>query len=291
MYMGPAGPRRPTVSAQATRKLTKTSRPRSPFHPVAPPERIKLSDAIVRQIEGMIVQARLHPGDPLPPERELAETMGVSRPSLREALLKLEMRGLVRGRHGGGYMIADVTAPTITEPLAHLLNEHPETAVDILELRSGLEAVAVMLAAERATEADRRMLRQRYARLVKADKGGGDPIDEAEADLEFHLAIVDASYNVALIHTVRGLFSLLRTSIYRFREQICARGDGSDRMLAEQHRAIFDAVMAGDAHRAQEAAHIHLRFVQATLRLESPVRRDAEASRPPRRKAPPAPGA
>jgi GntR family transcriptional repressor for pyruvate dehydrogenase complex len=236
------------------------------FNAVKPPERVRLSDSIVSQIESMILDSTLKPGDPLPPEREFAERLRVSRPSLREALLKLEARALVRMRRGGGYSIADVTAPTLTDPLVHLLQRHPPAVLDVLELRVGIEAISAYLAAQRATPTDRALLKRRYAALARADKVRGDPVNDAEADLEFHMAVAEASHNVALIHVMRGLFNLLRTSILRFRNRVFELEDGSDRVLHAQHRSIYEAVMRGAADEAREAAHLHLAFIQATLR-------------------------
>ena len=235
------------------------------FDPVEPPARIKLSNSIISQIEKLIIEGALKPGNELPPERVFAELLGVSRPSLREALLKLEARGLVSTRRGGGYAVADVTAPTLTDPLVHLLQQHPPAAYDILELRHGLEEIAAYLAAKRATDADRKELTRRYDALVKADKGKGDALKGADADLEFHMVVADASHNVALMHVMRGLMNLIRTSSLRFRERIFSLQGGRN-VLNNQHRAIYQAVMKGDAQSARAAVHLHLSFIETTLR-------------------------
>src|SRR5450631_495579 len=235
------------------------------FELVEPPARIKLSDTIISQIEKLILEGALKPGNILPPERKFAELLGVSRPSLREALLRLEARGLVSTRRGGRYAVADVTAPTLTDPLVHLLQQHPPAAYDILELRHGLEEIAAYLAATRATEADRKEITRRYAALVKADKRKGDALKGAEADLEFHMVVADASHNVALMHVMRGLMNLIRTSSSRFRERIFSRQGGRN-VLNDQHRAIYQAVMKGDAQSTREAVHMHLSFIETTLR-------------------------
>jgi GntR family transcriptional repressor for pyruvate dehydrogenase complex len=257
---------------------------RIPFEAIKLPARVRLSDAIVTQIERLIVEGALKPGDRLPPEREFAERLSVSRPSLREATLKLEARGLVHARRGGGYYVADVTAPTLTDPLVHLLQQHPPASYDILELRQGLEEKAAYLAAQRRTDADRRVLKQRFAALVQADRKKGDAIADAETDLEFHLAIADASHNVALIHVMRGLFNLLRSSTYRFRELVFSMRDGTERLLHDQHRAIYEAVVKGDPDAAREATHLHLSFLDATLReAERASVRAESGSRPAKR--------
>ena len=237
--------------------------PKMPFEAITAPVRVKLSDSIVGQIERLILEGRLKPGDALPPEREFSDRLGVSRPSLREALLKMEARGLVQALRGGGYAISDVTAPTLTDPLVHLLQEHPPAASDILELRHGLEEIAAYFAAIRATKADRDSLKDRFADL-KARHKKHDPLMDAEADAEFHLAVADASHNVALIHVMRGLFNLYRSSIYRFRDRLYAQ-KGDYEILHDQHKAIANAIIAGDPEAARQAAHLHLSFVRASL--------------------------
>jgi GntR family transcriptional repressor for pyruvate dehydrogenase complex len=139
-------------------------------------------------------------------------------------------------------------------------------AYDILELRRGLEEIAAFLAAKRAGDTDRNLLRERFSALVKADIGKGDERLSAEADLKFHLAVADASHNVALVHVMRGLHNLLRSSVVRFRARIFGMKDGSEKLLRQQHRAIYEAVMAGDAEAARQAAHLHLNYIETTLR-------------------------
>lgn len=235
-----------------------------PFLAVSPPARVKLSDSIVTQIERLILDGTLKPGDALPPERDFAQQLGVSRPSVREAALKLEARGLLQARRSGGFIVADVTGPTLTDPLVHLLEQHPPAISDILELRHGLEEVAAGLAARRATELDRRTLTARLEELARVDLARGDGPHDTQADLEFHLAVADASHNVALMHVMRGLTNLLRSSTYRFRSTIFSRPD-SGQVLHQQHKAIHDAILAGDPAAAREATNRHLRYVEEVL--------------------------
>ena len=239
---------------------------KSLFKKVEPPARVKLSDSIVGQIEQLIIEGALKPGHELPPEREFAVQLGVSRPSLREALLRLEAKGLLSTRRGGGFAVTDVTAPTLTDPLVHLLQKHPPAAFDVLELRHGLEEISAYLAATRANDFDRKQITQRFAELTIADRKSDDHLKGANADLEFHLAVAEASHNVALMHVMHGLMNLIRTSTMQFRHHIFALRDGSQKILHGQHRAIYQAVMKGDAPAAREAAHLHLSFVEATLR-------------------------
>lgn len=244
--------------------------PEGLFHNISQPRRRRLSDAITEQIERMIVDGELRPGDSLPSERELSTQLGVSRPSLREALLLLESRGLVQARRGGGFGVTDVTGPTITDPLVHLLQRHPSTIYDVLELRHGLECVAAWFAALRATEQDARRLRSMSATMRKR-RSEREPLEDADLDADFHMAIAEASHNVALVHVMRGLFNLMRSNMMRSRE-VLYRQPENIAMLDDQHVDIVNAIVARDPAAARSAANLHLSFIQASLReIGTPV--------------------
>ncbi len=232
------------------------------FETINPP---KISDAIVSQIEQLILEGVLKPGERLPPERELAQELNVSRPSLREAITTLKSRGLLQSRRGGGNFVVDVIAPALTDPLIELLKNHPKAMFDVLELRHALEEVAAYFAALRATDADREILRCRFAALEEIQQGQRNPEHDAVVDAGFHLAIADASHNVALIHVMRGLFNLLLSNICRSLERLYTR-ESSYARVHSQHQAILNAVLERDPETARQAAHVHLAFVESTLR-------------------------
>lgn len=232
------------------------------FETINPP---KVSDAIVSQIEQLILDGVLKPGERLPPERELAQELSVSRPSLREAITTLKSRGLLQSRRGGGNFVVDVVAPVLTDPLIELLKKHPKAMFDVLELRHALEEVAAYFAALRATDADREILRCRFAELEEIQRGVREPQHDAVVDANFHLAIADASHNVALIHVMRGLFDLLLGNISRSLERLYTR-ESSYAVIHAQHQAILKGVLDRDPDAARQAAHVHLSFVESTLR-------------------------
>jgi len=232
------------------------------FETINPP---KVSDVIVSQIEQLILDGVLKPGERLLPERELAQELNVSRPSLREAITTLKSRGLLRSSRGGRHYVVDIIAPALTDPLVELLKNHPKTMFDVLELRHALEEVAAYFAALRATEADREILRCRFAELEEIQHGGRDPQHDAMVDANFHLAIADASHNVALIHVMRSLFSLLLGNICRSLERLYTR-ESSYVIVHSQHEAILQAVLERNPETARQAAHVHLAFVETTLR-------------------------
>jgi Transcriptional regulators len=224
----------------------------------------RLSSVIARQLERMILEGVLSPGDRLPPERELAEELEVSRPSLREALQKLEASGLLETRHGGGTYVRNAIADAITEPLAEIFQRHPEAALDFLELRGTLDGMSAYYAALRGTEEDRTIISRRYEAMKKAHTLE-DPTEEAERDADFHMSLAEASHNVILLHVMRGLLALLRKDVVFNRMQLYSCPGARD-MLLEQHRSIFEAVIAGEADRARQAAQQHMTHVHQFLR-------------------------
>jgi GntR family transcriptional repressor for pyruvate dehydrogenase complex len=187
----------------------------------------------MQQLETMILEGSLRPGEKLLPERELAVEFDVSRPSLREALQKLETKGLLFTRHGGGTYVTDTLEKAFSDPLAEIMAVNPEAHYDLLEFRHALEGISAYYATLRGTEADREMIRRRYAELTAAHELKDAQV-EAKADAEFHLSIAEAAHNVVLLHVLRGLFGLLQKSIIQSLETLYTR-EQSRRELPKQH--------------------------------------------------------
>lgn len=233
----------------------------SPFDPVG---HDLLADAVVEQIELMIVDGILKEGRKLPSERELSEVMGVSRPKLREALQILETRGLVQVRHGEGSFIAPLTGRAMSPALLALYARHGGAFYDYLEYRREQEAFAARLAAERATQSDKDRLRQILAEMVVAWETD-DHDASREADFRLHAAVVDASQNTTLIHMMASIYDLTRQGVFYNRDFLRAM-DGSGRALLDQHVEIAEAILAGDPDRAERAARVHMDFVETSFR-------------------------
>lgn len=223
----------------------------------------RISDVIMQQLESMILEGSFKPGQKLPPERELATRFGVSRPSLREAIQKLAARGLLVSRQGGGTYVNEQVGASFSDPLMQLLGGHAEFHYDLLEFRHALEGLSAYYAALRSTPADKQLLIRRFEELT-ATYDAMDPVREAEADAVFHLAIAEAAHNVVLLHTMRGLFSLLEKSIVDNLTSLFERKD-SRPLLYHQHRALLDAILEGDPEGAQARSHEHLVYVEDGL--------------------------
>ena len=237
------------------------------FHPIQSFTRKRLSDVVSDQIKRLISDGALMPGDRLPAERDLATQLGVSRPSLREALIRLEADGYIETSGRGGFTVVDVTAPIISKPLAELLLQNPRTSADILELRQGLESIATVYAAERATAADLKKIRNAFEEL-KTCSLSDDRTNLPELDAAFHLAIADATHNIALAHVIHGIHTLIREGMRQY-HRLIDYDDAKERQLLTQHQAIFDAVMARDAQKARKAAERHLTFVRELYEEEA----------------------
>jgi DNA-binding FadR family transcriptional regulator len=228
-------------------------------------KKTRLSDQIAEQLETMIATQGLKAGDRLPAERQLAEQLEVSRPSLREALQKLISKGLLVSRAGGGTYIQDVASAGQTDPLVTLFRENPEYRFDVLEIRHAIEGNAAWYAALRATDEDKVLIRERFDAMI-AQHGSDDPMDEARADAAFHLSIVEASHNLVSLHIMRGLFDLLQNSISHNLDKLYTQPRVFE-PLSAQHRELMEAVLAGDPERARQAAETHLVFVEDSLKI------------------------
>src|SRR5690554_3134897 len=142
----------------------------------------RLADTIVEQLETMILEGTLQPGQRLPPERVLAEPFGVSRPSLREAIQRLATKGLLISRQGGGNYVTETLGASFSDPLIKLLESHPEAHRDLLEFRRTLEADCAVYAAKRATEMDRDYVTQAWQGLIDQHSQLYRAIIEGRAD-------------------------------------------------------------------------------------------------------------
>ncbi|WP_437881630.1 FCD domain-containing protein [Pseudomonas sp. LRF_L74] len=227
----------------------------------------RLSDDIVSQLESMILEGSLKSGERLPAERVLAEQFGVSRPSLREAIQKLAAKGLLISRQGGGNYVASELGATFSDPLLHLLESNSDAQRDLLEFRHTLEGSCAYYAALRATDADQQRLREAYEELQRCYAPGSTAsrAEEGAADARFHLAIAEASHNAVLLHTIRGLFDLLKRNVVtNIGGMYALRGETRD-MLTEQHRALYEAIMTGRAEEARVLSNQHIDYVREVL--------------------------
>jgi len=222
----------------------------------------KISEEIVDQIKQLISKGELKPGDRIPSERELATMLGVSRPSVREAIMVLEAMGFLESRQGGGTYVKALTESSIMDPLAKLVEKRdPELLRALAEVRMGLESWSAYLAAQRATERDVAELRRLYYVMEKqAARGGWDP----EVDAEFHYAITAASHNSLQMHVLDSVHSLfnatIQVALMEFYQQ-----KGHIQLLLNHHRSIMEAIEAHEPEKARQKMMEHLQMVEEKM--------------------------
>jgi len=219
----------------------------------------RTADEVVQQIELLILDGVLRDGDRLPGERELSQSLEVSRPILRDALKELENRGLLISHHGGGTFVADIIGQVFSKPITDLISRHARATRDYLEYRRELEGLTAELAAQRATDTDKALL-SRIIEDMRHAHGTQEPEDELAADVEFHNAVGEAAHNIILLHTMRACYRLLSEGIFFNRKAVFSLPNARERLL-DQHVAIHDAILAGDPEAAKAAAQAHIDFV------------------------------
>ena len=230
-----------------------------------------LPGRVAAQIEEHILSGVLREGARLPGERELAAWLEVSRPKLREALRLLEDRGLLRIVAGEGAFVSALSGPAMSPALIALYTRHPAALDDHLEYRRHQEAFAARLAAERATPNDH----ARLAGLLEAMKDAhvrGEQPRACALDSDFHMAIVEASYNRTLIHTMTALYALNRSAVFFSRTELLTSPSVSADLLA-QHGEIAAAIIAKDAEAAARLSAEHIDYVRAAMAEATAARR------------------
>ena len=217
----------------------------------------RISDQVFDQLKDLIFKGSLKAGEKVMTERELARALGVSRPTIREAIYKLVAMGLLEHRQGQGTFVRPPCGDPSGNLLAALVNGPGVTLPDLLELTTGLECHAAALAAARAGEEDVRGMETTFEEMIEAVKEGG-PCHEADA--AFHMAIAYATGNTAHVHVMKSLSDLLFHGAGENLQLLFAEHVNLDRVF-QQHAAILDAIRRHDPDAAFRTMKEHLAFV------------------------------
>jgi DNA-binding FadR family transcriptional regulator len=202
-------------------------------------------------ISDEILAGQFQAGDRLPTERELAETFGVSRNVVREAIARLRFEGAVEPRQGSGVFVLGNHANSALRLDAEMLRDRSLFA-NLFELRSILEVEAAGLAAARRS---RKHLTAIGAALERLYNSQGTP-KAVEADLEFHRAIARASDNAYVAIFVNFISEHVRASIAKANERVDAAA--RERINKEEHGAIYEAIKSKHVERARESMRRHI---------------------------------
>ncbi len=218
----------------------------------------KVADEIVEQLKAHIFGGKLKPGEKLPPERELARSLFVSRVSLREALNTLQGMGLLEIQQGNRTFVRPITTRSIQDPLVSFSKRSPSNILKIIEIRKYLEMGATALAAERATEKE---IKQLESILKQMEEDFGKNRLGAKSDLDFHSKIAEATHNEAYIHMMKTMYDLLQEELRLAWGGVFRKKDRRKALL-QQHENILGAVREHDPRRGAKEAFKHLCFVE-----------------------------
>ncbi len=225
------------------------------FKPISPK---KISSQIADQIRASILAGEFSPGDKLPPERELAEMFGVSRPSVREALNMLASSGLVMSYQGGGTVVLSLVETTAGNALSELIRRQQERALDVIEVRKGMESWTAFYAAQRALPDD---LRRMEEIINGMERNLVTMMPSEDLDANFHIVVAKATHNIVWLHLMQNIFDAMKAFQQSVWRAVYLTGE-DHQLLFRHHRRIFEAIRSRDPEAARNAMAEHLNFAE-----------------------------
>lgn len=215
-------------------------------------KRTRLYEHVVEQIQELIKNGTLAPGDQLLPERQLAEKLEVSRSAVREALSALSRMGLIEITPGSGAYVKEASIESLIEPLAAIMLRETRNVFHLLEARRILETGIVKVAALRAGTTDLLIIRD-AVNDIRQDVE--HPKDPDEADLDFHMAIANSTGNPVLVNMMTMVSGLMREAYGPSRKKLICRGRN---IWYDQHLEIYEAIVRKDPEKAAAAMERHI---------------------------------
>jgi GntR family transcriptional repressor for pyruvate dehydrogenase complex len=219
--------------------------------------RLAARESVVSWIEQLIVTQQLTPGDALPPERELARRLSVSRNVLREALRVLSQKGLIRVEQGRGVFVAQPSSETVRDSILLLLRLGGAKLSELCDVRALIEPAMAALAAERASPEDHAALAGWMAAL---EDSVGVASDHVAADIGFHRAISAAARHPMLEAVADAVSLPVMESMLQGTTVPRAIADSDD-----HHRRILDAIVARDPVASRDLMSQHIEFIRAYI--------------------------
>jgi len=214
-------------------------------------------EQVAEQIQNLIAQGTLKPGDRLPPERELAARFGVARSSIRDAVRTLEVMGILEPRQGHGTVVRDLSADSLVVPLATVLVRKRELVSELLDVRRMLEPGLAARAAKNATPDEVMELEDILRRQADKLRRGEPSIEE---DSEFHYAIGKAARNSVVLKVLDILMDLLRESRAR-----SLQATGRPERSYAGHMRVLRAIKRRDPEAAEKAVRKHLEEIESIV--------------------------
>ncbi len=218
----------------------------------------KLSAQIAEQIRSAILAGEYTPGDKLPSERELAEMFDVSRPSVREALNMLATAGLIASHQGGGTVVLSLMDKADVNPFSELIRAEMERALDVIEVRKGIESWTAYYAVERSLPED---IRRMEDIISSMQHRLNDPVSSEDLDTEFHISVARATHNFAWLHLMQTIYDGMKNFQHLVWRSVNLTGDDHS-LLYTHHLGIFEAIKSKDPEAARTAMLDHLSFAE-----------------------------
>lgn len=218
----------------------------------------RLYEKIVNQVKELIKEGKLKPGDQLPPERQLAATLGCSRTTVREACRVLEADGLIVSKQGGGRFVQQINQDLTPQYDYDPVNLIEKSAIlHFLEVREVLEPKIVELACQRATDEDIEKLGCVLQEMKETLKHPDMPINK---DFNFHLLLAESSHNFVFVSMIKSTLNMIN----KVRNKILGTQERYEEAFRE-HQIIYDMVKARDAEGASQAMKDHLQKLRAEI--------------------------
>lgn len=217
----------------------------------------KVYDQVIEQIKNKIKSGELKKGDKLPSERELAETLSVSRTSVREAIRALDVIGLVESKRGAGNYIKTSFEDSLFEPLSVMFMLQESSPKEMFELRETLELQGTKMAAKNINDGELELLTAILDRMYVAGTGK----DSITLDIKFHYLIVKASRNVLLINILQVISQLMDEFIEKSRAKILIQQNSRESLL-KIHENLVMALKLKDEDKAYKAMKEHFELIR-----------------------------
>lgn len=215
-------------------------------------------EVVIEAIKKKIKNGEIKKGEKLRPEREIAEDLGVSRASVREAVRALDVIGLIESRQGAGNYIKETFEESLIQPLSVMFLLEQNDFTEINEFRFILESQAAVLAAERIDEKDIKKLEELIDKMSKTS----DEEKNVEIDRQLHYIIDNASKNRVISSILAVISELIDESIKGTRSELARKDAQNSKKLLEIHKELVDAMKNKNKKRAYEAMQRHREIIE-----------------------------
>ena len=225
-----------------------------------------LSDRLLQQLKESFFSGELLPGTELESQRRMSESWGVSRSTVREAVVQLEAEGYVEVRQGGKTRVNNLLEPYFNMPVEGMraLGDNVEFQRQVMDVRATLEGEAAFYAASRATDAQLQALDAEYQQMQKRGQGE-TTLEKAKKDLRFHMMIAESSHHLLIICFSQLFYTRFFNAIYGVLTHTLKKHGRYPDGIRSQHGAIHQAIMAREAESARIAATEHILYTRRYL--------------------------